>query len=69
MKKEQKADELRLALVSWRESLKRYDLAEPDEAGYAALETEAALRRTISPATSSEIELTTSVGAFCNAPE
>ncbi len=45
MKKEQKADELRLALVSWRESLKRYDLAEPDEAGYAALETEAALRR------------------------
>ena len=45
MKMYTNTDDLHAAAVSWRRSLRRYDEAEPEEAGFAALEAEAAARR------------------------
>lgn len=45
MKSKTMPDELRLALARWKAAQRLFDLAEPDEAAFTALEAEAAKRR------------------------
>ncbi|MBR0157182.1 MAG: hypothetical protein IJM20_06675 [Clostridia bacterium] len=47
MKKREMPDEVAVALFRWKNALKRFDLAEKDEAAFTALEAEAAKRRYI----------------------
>lgn len=42
-----KEDDLAASLKRWKRELEKFDSAEPDEAGFAALELEAAKRRFI----------------------